>query len=239
MDIKLILPPLAEQYNDLQYFKEDPIIFPRHFAELYKKGLCSIKDVECAAIIAAHLAWGRRSMIVRDCTRAMEEMNWKPYDYIMKGVFKNDACSLHRTVKWCEFSDICSNIKSIYSGMDSIEELSPDEIRVKIYGQKSNKKGTNKKIHLLRRWMVRDDGKVDLGLWKKIDKNDLIIPLDVHVFSSAKSLDITSRNAPDYQAAIEITETLKEVFPGDPTLGDYALFAYAATNKGDVFNTNC
>lgn len=231
MDKISLLRSLADKYNDLEYFREDPISLPRHFAELLPKGKAILKDVEIAAIVSAHLAWGRRSMIVRDSLRAMDEMNWRPYDYIMAGKYRNENCSLHRTVKWCEFAAICSRLKDIYSEMDSIEMLSPDEIRVRIYGQKSDPGATNKKIHMLRRWMVRDDGKVDLGLWKNIGKENLIIPLDVHVFTSAKRLGITSRNSPDYKAALEITEFLRKVFPGDPTLGDYALFAYAVSDK--------
>lgn len=231
MDKKALLRSLADKYNDGQYFIEDPISFPKHFAELYSQGKCSLQDVEISAVIAAHLAWGRRSMIVRDCSRAMDEMKWEPYRYIMAGNYKNDDCSLHRTIKWCEFAAICSRLKEIYSKIDSIEKLTPDEIRVKIYGQKSDLKATNKKIHMLRRWMVRDDGKVDLGIWKSIGKENLIIPLDVHVFTSAKRLEITTRHSPDYTSALEITEYLKSVFPGDPTLGDYALFAYAVDDK--------
>ena len=75
----------AVTYNDRKYFTEDPIAFPRHFAENYASGNCGLADVEIAAVIAAHLAWGRRAMIVRDCGRAFDEMNWRPYDYVMNG----------------------------------------------------------------------------------------------------------------------------------------------------------
>ena len=90
----------AVTYNDRKYFTEDPIAFPRHFAENYASGNCGLADVEIAAVIAAHLAWGRRAMIVRDCGRAFDEMNWRPYDYVMNGEYRNDDVSLHRTVKW-------------------------------------------------------------------------------------------------------------------------------------------
>ena len=40
----------------------------------------TLKDVEIAGLIAAHLAWGRRDMIVRDCNRAFEEMQWRPLE---------------------------------------------------------------------------------------------------------------------------------------------------------------
>lgn len=226
-EIMELLRRQAQSHNDMAHFEEDPIRFPRHFAQLYREGKASLQDVEIAAVISAHLAWGRRSMIVRDCTRAMEEMNWEPAYYIRSGEYRSDACSLHRTVMWSDFAAICANLKAQFSYLDSLECLTPDEFRTKIYGQKEDRNAANKKIHMLRRWMVRDDGIVDLGLWKNTDKRELVIPLDVHVHRTALRLGITSRKCTDYKTAREITDFLLKVFPDDPTLGDFALFAVA------------
>ena len=251
-----IIRQLAEEYNAEEYFNGDPIIFPKHFARIMQglEGIYglgksnnmqesgdelsgrkkqekkySLQDVEIAAVIAAHLAWGRRDMIVRDCKRAFDEMNWEPYNYVMAGQYRDEDASLHRTIKWSEFAGICARLKEFYSKNDSLEVLSPDEMRVQVYGQKSDPKAANKKIHMLRRWMVRNDGIVDLGLWKNISPQELVIPLDVHVHRSSRNLQITGRNSADITTALEITNFLKEVFPGDPCKGDFALFAYAAT----------
>lgn len=243
---KQLIRSLAEQYNNEEYFRGDPIIFPKHFAKIMlgKNGIeglggngelsgrkYTLQDVEIAAVIAAHLAWGRRDMIVRDCKRAFEEMYWEPYNYIMSGSYRNEDASLHRTIKWSEFAAICSRLKEFYSSFESLEILSPDEIRVKVYGQKSDPKAANKKIHMMRRWMVRNDGIVDLGLWKNTSPASLVIPLDVHVHRSSRNLGITARNSADITTALEITRFLSEVFPGDPCMGDFALFAYAASLK--------
>jgi hypothetical protein len=72
-----------------------------------------LQDIEIAGIIAAHLAWGRRAMILRDTGRAMDEMHWKPYEYVMAGKYRNEDKSLHRTVKWSEFAMICGNLRKI------------------------------------------------------------------------------------------------------------------------------
>lgn len=228
-DTAELLRSYAGEYNDWKYFTEDPIIFPKHFAMLYAEGKASLQDVETAAAVAAHLAWGRRDMIVRDCRRAMDEMGWQPYEYVKAGKYRDDDTSLHRTVKWSEFAGICRRIKQFYSEESSMEVLTPEMMRVRIYGQKDDPSAANKKIHMLRRWMVRDDGKVDLGLWKSIDKRDLIIPLDVHVHRSAMNLCITCRRSTDIRTAREITGFLLKVFPEDPVLGDFALFAVAAS----------
>lgn len=224
-----LLRRYADKYNDMRYFEEDPIIFPKHFAALLAEGKASLQDVETAAAIAAHLAWGRRSMIVRDCTRAMDEMGWQPYEYVRAGQYRDEDKSLHRTVKWSEFAAICCRIKEFYDSDESMEVLSPGQMRTRIYGQKDDPSAANKKIHMLRRWMVRDDGKVDMGLWKHTDKRDLIIPLDVHVHRTASQLGITQRKSADIRTAEEITAFLRKAFPDDPALGDFALFAVGAT----------
>lgn len=219
----------AETYNDRRYFEEDPIVFPRHFTEKHLRGECCLADVEIAGIIAAHLAWGRRAMIVRDCKRALDEMDWKPYDYIMRGKYRSEECSLHRTVKWSEFAAICTRLRKAYSETSSLEDRDQQWFRTEVYGQKSDPKAANKKINMMRRWMVRNDGKVDLGLWKNSDPAKLIIPLDVHVHNQATALGLTQRNPKDIVTAVEITNRLNEIFPGDPCKGDFALFGYGVT----------
>ena len=229
LSIKETLIGWAEEYNHPKYFTEDPIIFPRHFAERYAAGEASLADIEISALLAAHLAWGRRAMIVRDCNRMLDEMCWRPYDYVMSGDYRNEDVSLHRTIKWSEFAAICSRLKAIYNGRESLEGLRDTEIRCNIFGQKEDRKAPNKKISMMRRWMVRDDGKVDLGVWKNTDKSGLILPLDVHVYTQASALGLTQRKQKDIVTAREITDAFKEIWPEDPCKGDFALFGYGVT----------
>jgi uncharacterized protein (TIGR02757 family) len=221
----------AHKYNDPIYFQEDPIAFPRIFAEKYTAGQARLADIEIAAVLSAHLAWGRRAMIVRDCGRMFDQMQWKPYDYVMNGEYRNEDQSLHRTIKWSEFAAICSRLKTLYSERETLEGLSDSDFRVKVYGQKEDKRAPNKKISMMRRWLVRDDGKVDLGIWKNSDKKSLILPLDVHVYEQASALELTQRKQKDIITAQEITDAFREIFPDDPCLGDFALFGYGVTNK--------
>ena len=276
----------AERYNNPRYFAEDPIAFPRRFAQQMtttqptlgfegEQWRPCLQDVEIAAVFAAHFAWGRRAMIVRDCSRLFDEMLWRPYDYVMAGSYRHDSASVHRTVKWSDVAAICARLREFYStpgsglasegatpsnrlasldpttgkaggppsysaegGMGlrgytlgrSLEELSPDGMRVQIFGQKSDPKAANKKIWMMRRWMVRRDGKVDLGLWKASDPADLVIPLDVHVYTQAEALGLCKRRSKDFATALEITDSFREIFPGDPAKGDFALFGYGVTS---------
>ena len=243
----------AERYNNPRYFTEDPIAFPRRFAQMmtatqptlgFEGGEWrpSLQDVEIAAVFAAHFAWGRRATIVRDCSRLFDEMLWRPYDYVMAGDYRDDDTSIHRTVKWSEVAAICARLREFYSTPGtgagaggatlgrSLEELSPEGMRVRIFGQKEDPKAANKKIWMMRRWLVRRDGKVDLGLWKHSDPAGLVIPLDVHVHRQAAELGLTRRRSKDIATAMEITSKFEEIFPGDPAKGDFALFGYGVNN---------
>lgn len=222
----------AEEYNDPKYFQEDPIIFPTEFARRMDSGSARLQDVETSALLASHLAWGRRAMIVRDCNRMFDEMEWRPYDYIMNGEYRDEERSLHRTVKWSEFAAICGRLREIYTSRQSMEGMTDAEIRVKVFGQKEDRKAPNKKISMMRRWLVRDDGKVDLGVWKDSDKKALILPLDVHVYNQAIALGLTARRQKDIVTAREITDAFLEIWPEDPCKGDFALFGYGVNNKG-------
>ena len=231
----------AERYNNPRYFTEDPIAFPRRFAQMmtatqptlgFEGGEWrpSLQDVEIAAVFAAHFAWGRRATIVRDCSRLFDEMLWRPYDYVMTGDWRCDNSSIHRTVKWSEVAAICRRLKTFYAENDSMESLPAEQIRTRIYGQKPDPKAPNKKIWMMRRWMIRDDGRVDLGLWKNSDKRDLMIPLDVHVYRQAYELGLTKRRSKDILTERDITESFREIFPDDPAKGDFALFGYGVNN---------
>ncbi len=234
-ELKETLTAWAEEYNDPKYFQEDPIIFPTRFAREYAAGEASLADVEISALLSAHLAWGRRAMIVRDCGRMFDEMGWKPYEYVMNGEYRDENASLHRTIKWSEFAAICRRLRGLYassrSSAPTLEGMTDAEIRVRVFGQKEDRKAPNKKISMMRRWLVRDDGKVDLGVWRKSSKADLILPLDVHVYDQATALGLTSRRPKDIATAREITDAFRKIWPEDPCKGDFALFGYGVTHN--------
>ena len=228
--VKETLIAWAHEYNDPKYFQEDPIAFPREFARRYRIGDASLADIEIASLLSSHLAWGRRAMIVRDCERMFDQMDWRPYEYVMSGDYRDEDKSLHRTIKWSEFAMICRRLKELYGERNSLEGMTDTEFRTLVFGQKEDRKAANKKINMMRRWLVRDDGKVDLGVWKNSDRKKLILPLDVHVYSQARELGLTSRKQQDIVTAQEITDAFREIFPDDPCLGDFALFGHGVNN---------
>jgi uncharacterized protein (TIGR02757 family) len=79
-----------------------------------------------------------------------------------------------------------------------------------------------KRMNLFLRWMVRKD-ELDFGLWNKIPKNKLIIPVDIHIAKICKQLKLTKHKNANWKMAEEITENLKKFDPYDPVKYDFAL----------------
>ncbi|MBD5321774.1 MAG: TIGR02757 family protein [Bacteroides sp.] len=81
-----------------------------------------------------------------------------------------------------------------------------------------------KRVNMALRWLVRDDGIVDMGVWDVIKPSQLFIPLDVHVGDVSRELGLLTRKSDDKRAVLELTENLRRYNPSDPVLYDYALF---------------
>lgn len=79
-----------------------------------------------------------------------------------------------------------------------------------------------KRLNLFLRWMVRDD-EVDTGLWKRIDKAKLIVPVDVHMGRLCRILGFHDRKVISLSTAVKITECFAEIEPTDPVKYDFAL----------------
>jgi len=79
-----------------------------------------------------------------------------------------------------------------------------------------------KRWNMYLRWMVRDG--IDFGLWKRVEKKDLIIPLDTHTFNVSHKLGLLNRKTYDLESAILLTNKLKEFDPNDPVKYDFAIY---------------
>ncbi len=80
-----------------------------------------------------------------------------------------------------------------------------------------------KRWNMYLRWMVREDN-IDLGLWKKIDKKDLLIPLDTHTFKISQKIGLLKRKTYDFKAVIELTKALRFFDANDPVKYDFAIY---------------
>ena len=89
--------------------------------------------------------------------------------------------------------------------------------------ERLNSAGTYKRYMMYLRWMVRKD-RLDMGIWTKIDKKDLLVPLDTHTFKMAGKLGLLKRKSYDMKAVLELTEQFRRWDSSDPIKYDFALY---------------
>lgn len=79
-----------------------------------------------------------------------------------------------------------------------------------------------KRLNLYLRWMVRQDG-LDLGVWRRPDPSQLVLPLDAHTYAIARRVRLTRYRSPGWAMALDITRRLRRFDPQDPVKYDFAL----------------
>ena len=250
-EIFQLLEEETARINSPEFIAEDPVQFPRRFSEL--------RDIEITAFLSAMIAWGNRKMICRDAGRLLELMNNEPYEYLKSGAFEqlDDKRNIHRTFFARDLKYFLRGMREIYEKFPSLDALG-DSINLKEeeapawrlveeiqkYMSDANegrtcsqcfptnlKNTALKRINMALRWLVRDDGIVDLGVWTSIPKSKLYIPLDVHVGNISRKLGLLERKSNDRKAVEELTAILRHLDPSDPVKYDFALFGIGIESK--------
>ncbi len=80
-----------------------------------------------------------------------------------------------------------------------------------------------KRSCLFLRWMVRPDDGIDCGVWRRVARARLVLPLDTHLVRVVRALRWTRRKAAGWPMALEATARLRELDPADPVRYDFAL----------------
>jgi uncharacterized protein (TIGR02757 family) len=119
-------------------------------------------------------------------------------------------------------------LDGLWNFIATLKEVYPYESRgysflIGSVPKKISSAGTYKRYLMYLRWMVRKD-ELDMGLWSKIDKKDLLMPLDTHTFKVSQKLGLLTRKTYDMKATLELTETLKAFDITDPIKYDFALY---------------
>lgn len=242
----------ATRINSPAFIADDPVQFPRRFSAL--------PDIEIASLVAAIMAWGNRRMICRDIDRFLEMTDNQPHAYLMEKAYEHidDETNLHRTLFGRHIKHLFRGLHKIYSDFGSLDAFASalrigeaDEYpsfalakAVQAVCEAENggvscsrclptnfKTTALKRLNMALRWLVRDDGIVDLGVWKSIPKSRLLIPMDVHVGNTARQLGLLDRKANDRRSTEELTQLLATLRPDDPVFFDYALFGLGIESK--------
>jgi uncharacterized protein (TIGR02757 family) len=249
-DIKEFLEEKVYLYNTPEFIESDPISIPHRF-DLKE-------DIEISGFLASTIAWGNRTMIIRNASKLISLMGNSPYDFIMnhnEQDLERLKGFVHRTFNETDLVYFIKAIKNIYTNYGGIENVFaqsvtanstqpaihefkkiffslPHPARTVKHVSDPEKGSAAKKINMYLRWLVRVDNKgVDFGIWKSLSPGQLSCPLDVHSGNVARKLGLISRNQNDSKALEELDFNLRLLDKNDPVKYDFALFGLGV-NEG-------
>jgi len=238
-EIKALLDKEVKARNnisELSYEKPDPLLIASQY-----------KD-ESIALICALFAYGNAGLIVKflesldfsllECSEEKIQKRLSSHYYRFQN--SEDVAALFIALKRLRSENSIEDIfyagykkeenilDGLWSFIETLQAVYPRQTRGYTFlagsvPKKVASTGTYKRYMMYLRWMVRKDA-LDMGLWSKIDKKDLLMPLDTHTFQVSRRLGLLNRKTYDMKASIELTDTLRTFDEKDPIKYDFALY---------------
>ena len=221
---------------ELSYDKPDPLLIAKKHND------------ESIALICALFAYGNAGQIVKFLGSLDFSLLESSDDMIIKSLSSHyyrfqkheDVAALFIALKRLKKIESIEDIfyegykkeKNILDGLwhliETLKSVYPRESRgynflVGSVPKNVNTAGTYKRYLMFLRWMIRSDS-LDMGLWSKIDKKDLLMPLDTHTFNVSRKFKLLKRKSCDMRASIELTKRLSTFDKEDPIKYDFALY---------------
>ena len=241
-ELRTFLDKKVAAFNRPEFIAADPISIPHLFQQK--------PDIEIAGFFAATIAWGQRTTILQNCRRILDAMDYAPYDFIMhheEQDLKRFLDIQNRTFQATDLLYMIHFFRWFYARHESLEEGfcfdSPQSMYDRLVGFRNYffsiehpqrtekhvatpaKNSACKRLNMFLRWMVRkDNGGVDFGHWNQINMNELICPLDTHVYHVAVRLGLLEPGKADWKHAVALTSRLRDFNADDPVRYDFALF---------------
>jgi uncharacterized protein (TIGR02757 family) len=241
-ELKSFLDEKVLLYNHPNFIESDPIQIPHRFSEK--------EDIEIAAFLSATIAWGNRTMIIKNASKMMDLMGNSPFDFVMSHSTEQlDRFDnfVHRTFNADDFKTFVIGLRHIYTNHNGLEAMFihsennslqknisdfknvffeiEHEYRTQKHISNPLNNSAAKRINMFLRWMVRNDATgVDFGIWKSVLPAYLSCPLDVHSGNVARKLGLLIRKQNDAKAVLELDTNLRNLDKDDPTKYDFALF---------------
>jgi uncharacterized protein (TIGR02757 family) len=238
-DVKILLDTEVKKRNsisELSLEKPDPLFIASKYQD------------ESIALICALFAYGNAGLIVKfldsldfSLLDEREEVIKKALSSHYYRFQKNeDVSAIFIAIRRLKQEDTIENLfyegyKKEHNILDGLwyfittfQKLMPHKTQgyrflIGSLPKKISSAGTYKRYMMYLRWMVRKDA-LDMGLWPKLDKRDLLMPLDTHTFQMARKLGLLKRRSYDMKAAIELTENFRKWDANDPVKYDFALY---------------
>ena len=249
IDIKTYLDELVAKNNTEAFIKDDPVQFPHRYSDLRDIEIVSFlvatiawgnrkmilnsanKMLETMGKSPYDYVMSRGYEKLDDTKCVHRTFFGRDLKYYCKGFqaiyeiprcARNDSSSLE-DVFYNEEHDVWKGIENFRNLIAEANGCTSKHISNPCCSEP--KKGSAcKRLHMALRWLVRDDGIVDLGVWKRLKPKDLMIPLDVHVARVSRDLGLIERKSNDRQTVELLTAKLRELDAKDPVKYDFALF---------------
>lgn len=256
-DLKKFLDKKVAEFNNPSFIKDDPVCIPHlfskkqdieiagFFAAVFAWGIRKTIINKCKLLLQL-MDNAPYDFCVNHTDNDLRKLEgfchrtFNDTDLLYFISFLKFHYSKHKSLEAAFF-----NNKTIqpYGDLDIIERslnyfyqyfFSLDDVpsRTKKHIASPQKNSSCKRLNMYLRWMVRNDHNgVDFGLWKKITPAQLICPVDVHVARVAKHFNLLQRKQTDWQAAVELTNELRQFDKNDPVKYDFALFGLGVLEK--------
>ncbi len=236
-----IFEKVYAEYHHRKYTVNDPVHWLYSFPD---KG-----DKEVVGLISALLAFGNAKAFNNKIAWILslwrfpskELMNWSRNDFVSTLIdFRHRFVSgivmahllygirriieEHRSIGSCFYKHYKKSSGNLWHTIDNFT----DELRksadcsLNFLLPIPKKGGACKRVWLYLRWMVRKD-EIDVGCWKFLKQEQLIVPLDTHVYQWAVALRLISPCSLNAKTAIYLTEVFRHINPDDPLRYDFSL----------------
>lgn len=221
--------------NELSLQKADPLLVASRYKDEYISLICAMYAYGNANLIVKFLSSLNFSLLDANISTIEQGLDNKYYRFQSSRDTREIFITLNKLKKittlekvflegYAKNSDV---MDGIYKLIEAIYDINPYRSRGYefLIGKIPKKRPTSpyKRWNMFLRWMVRSDN-LDLGLWKKVDKKDLLIPLDTHTFKIGRKLGLIERKTYDFKSVIELTNALKKLDLYDPVKYDFAIY---------------
>lgn len=247
-DLRELLDSEAARINSKEFIADDPVQFPRRFSDLRDIEISALLTSSIAWGNRRMICRDCNRLLALMDNRPYEFMADGAYEELP------DDDNIHRTFFNRHLKYYLRGLRRIYSRHGSLQEFgraagiadsaapswklieavnaelaeanapAADSATASRCLPQNLRTTALKRVNMALRWLVRNDGIVDLGVWNVITPAQLYIPLDVHVGDVSRELGLLTRKADDRRSVVELTERLRRYNPVDPCIYDFALF---------------
>jgi uncharacterized protein (TIGR02757 family) len=242
---KGLLEKLYAKYNHRVFVPPDPLQFVYRYTEH--------RDMEIAAFLASALAYGRVRQIERSLIQLFDRMDSAPFHFTSHFAEAGRAklrSFKHRFTTGGDVSDLLALFRRVLDDYGSLESffalgyhcedatILPALSRFcdslcQMHGglasaglnyllANPSRGSASKRLNLFLRWLVRRD-EVDLGLWERIDRAKLVVPMDVHMGRLCRILGLHDDKTVSLSTALKVSRAFARMNPEDPVKYDFAL----------------